>query len=192
MALHIDMVRAPSARRLMRYVTVVAVLLLGFSAPARADVIVVENAEQLEYFKRLWSAAQDHYLKASRAMEPCYQNHHGRCQQEMRQAIVSLPSAVMVAGSGVTEYLPPIRNNAFRYERVFSLLFLNAVVQGNRGAGCGVFAAEAARPLAGGAARTLAEHLSQAELEVGNRRHLPEYEMLERVRSVVGPCVGRA
>lgn len=182
---------APSVRRVLRSLSAVAIVLFFFSAPARADVIVVENEEQLAYIKRLLTAAQDQYLKASRAMEPCYQNHHGRCQQEMRQAIVSLPSAVMVATTGATEYLPPIRNNAFRYERVFSLLFLNAVVHANRGAGCGVYATEAARPLAGGATRTLAEHLSQAELEVGNRQHLPEYEMLQRVRSVVGPCVGR-
>jgi hypothetical protein len=191
MALHHVMRCAPSVGRVLRYLSAVAIVLFCFSVPARADVIVVETEEQREFLRRLWNASQDYYLRSSRAMEACYQNRHGQCEQNMRAAIVNLPSAVTVAG-GTTQYLAPIRNNAFRYERVFSLLFLNALVQGNRGAGCGVIASEAARPLAGGVTRTLAEHLSQAEAEVGNRTHLPEHQLLLRVRSVVGPCVGRA
>jgi len=172
----------------------VAIVLFGYSVPARAEVIVVENEEQLQQVIDFFKDSQEQYLKASRAMEPCYQGLNGPCVEEMRVAIPTLPSVVRVV-NGITRYLEPIRNNVFRYERVFSLLLLNAVVQGRPGATCQDYNLEAERPLEGGRIRTLAEHLKNAADEVGDsteRKHLPEYQMLLRVRSVLGPCVGRS
>lgn len=175
----------------MRLLAVIAIVLFAFSTPARADVIVVENAEQLELLKRFFNTSQDGYLKASRAMEDCYQDRHVRCADNMRTAIVTLPSAVRIATTGATEFLDAIRNGLFRYERTFTLLFLNALVQGNPGGSCADFVREAARPLSDGKVLTLAQHLDQAAADLGNRTHLPEYKMLLRVQSVLNPCAGR-
>lgn len=166
----------------------VAIVLFGCSVPAHAEVIVVENEEQLEQIIDFFKTSQENYLKASRAMEPCYQNRHGQCVEDMRAAIPTLPSAFRVA-NGVMQFLEPIRNNVFRYERVFTLLFLNALVQGRTGATCQDLNLEAERPLARNVRRTLAEHLKNADAEVGERKHLPEYQMLLRVRAALGPCV---
>ena len=184
-------------RCLMGRCAAAAIVLFGCSVPARAEVIVVENEEQLlEWITTTFKANQEQYLKASRAMEPCYQGLHGPCVEEMRAAIPTLPSAVRVA-NGITYYLEPIRNNVFRYERAFSLLFLNALVQGRPGATCQDYNLEAERPLArnssGAVVRfTLAEHLKNAAAEVGERKHLPEYQMLLRVQSVLGQCAQRS
>jgi hypothetical protein len=169
----------------------VLLALVGVTAPAHAEVLVVENAEQAEWIVNMIKASQGQYLKASRAMEPCYQGQHDACVIEMRAAIPELPSAVTVV-AGVTRYFNPIRNNAFSYERAFSLLFLNALVQGHTAATCQEYNVEAERPLRNGATRTLAEHLKNAETEIGERRQLPEYQMLQRVKAVLSPCVARS
>ena len=179
------------ALHLLRVLGALTIALFAFSTPARAETIVVENAEQLEAIKRFFNASQEGYLKASRAMEDCYQDRHGRCVNNMRMAIARLPSAVRIGGTTQRAFLDPIRNGLFRYERTFTLLFLNALVQGTPGASCSDFLREAARPLADGTVLTLAQHLDQAAADVGGRQRLPEYHMLLRVQAVLNPCAGR-
>ena len=174
---------------MLRYVSAVAIVLFGFSAPARADVIVVENQEQLiKWFKD----GQRAYLEASLSIEPCYQRRHTDCQAKMRVAMVKLTSGVTLAGSTVTQFLEAIRNNSFRYERAYSLLFLNALVEGNPRGGCSEWIRIAQEPLYKGEVRSLQLHLKNATDEVGGREHLPEFEMLTRVKSVLNPCIGAA
>ena len=181
-----------AARRPGRYLAAMVIVWLAGAVPAYADVIVVDNAEQLEFLKRVINSSQKSYLAASDAIAPCYQDMHQRCAQTTRAAISSgLPSAILNASTGVTDYLQPIRNNQFRYERAFSLLFLNALVQ-RRGATCADFTREAAFTSSTGKAFTLADHLAAAKAEIGNRTYLPEYQMLVRVTSVLSPCVARA
>lgn len=181
-----------AARHILRYLAATMVLCFVGAAPAYADVIVVENAEQLEFIKRVINSSQKSYLEASDAMAPCYQDRHAQCAKDMRAAISkNLPSAILNASTGITEYLQPIRNNQFRYERAFSLLFLNALVQ-RRGASCADFTREAAFTSSSGKTFTLADHLAAAKAEIGNRTYLPEYQMLLRVTTVLSPCVARA
>ena len=180
------------ALHLRRVSVALAIALFALVTPARAEVIEVENAEQFEFITRFFTASQQGYLKASRAMEDCYQDRHGRCINNMRMAIASLPSAVRNVTTGETAFLAPIRNGQFRYERTFTLLFLNALVQGNPGASCAVFLREAAVPLTNGQVWTLAQHLDRAAADVGGRQRLPEYQMLQRVQTVLNPCAGRA
>jgi hypothetical protein len=180
------------ALHLLRVFGALTIALFASLTPARADTIEVENAEQLEVIKRFFNASQQGYLRASRAMEDCYQDRHGRCVNNMRMAIARLPSAVRIGATGETAFLDPIRNGLFRYERTFTLLFLNALVQGNPGASCTDFLREAARPLADGTILTLAQHLDQAAADIGGRKHLPEYQLLQRVQAVLNPCAGRA
>jgi len=181
-----------AARHVLRYLAAMVIVWLAGAVPAYADVIVVENAEQLEFIKRFINSSQKSYLAASDAIAPCYQDMHQKCAQSTRAAISgNLPSAILNASTGVTYYLEPIRNNAFRYERAFSLLFLNALVQ-RRGATCGDFNREAAFTTSTGQALTLADHLAAAKAEIGNRTYLPEYQMLVRVTAVLSPCVARA
>jgi hypothetical protein len=99
-----------------------------------------------------------------------------------------VPSVILDASTGIAHYLEPIRNNVFRYQRAFSLLFLNALVQ-RPGATCADFNREAA--FASKTGQNLADRLAAAKLEIGNRTYLPEYQMLSRVASILSPCVGR-
>ena len=190
MTLHLLLPHSRSVRRLVRLLAATAVALLAFSTPARADVIVVENEEDLKAIMDWINARRQGYLEASKALEPCYQpGQHPKCETGMKVAILNeLPSAFQVASTGVTYYLEPIRNNVFRYQRAFSLLFLNALVQ-RPGATCADFNNEAAFPSKTG--QNLADRLAAAKLEIGNRTYLPEYQMLLRVTSILSPCVGR-
>lgn len=175
----------------MRLLAVIAIVLFAFSVPARADVIVVENEEQFAKLREWINKSRQGYLEASDAMAPCYQDRHLQCEKSMRAAIQNnLPSAIQNAATGLTYFLEPIRNNAFRYERAFSLLFLNALAQ-RRGATCGDFNREATFASSTGRQVTLADRLAAAKAEVGNRTHLPEYQMLVRVTTLLSPCVGR-
>jgi hypothetical protein len=179
------------ARQVLRFVVATAIVWFSIALPAYADVIVVENEEQLAKIKLWLNAHRQGYLEASNAMAPCYQpGQHQQCEKSMKVAIgKNLPSAILVAATGVTHYLEPIRNNVFRYERAFSLLFLNALVQ-RPGATCADFNREAAFPSPTG--QTLADRLAAAKAEIGNRTYLPEYQMLLRVTSILGPCVAGA
>ena len=191
MSHHTLLASSPLPRRLVRLFAATAVALLAFSVPARADVIVVENEEQWETMKKFWKAGQEAFLQASQAMTSCYQNDNAQCATNMRVAIVTLPTAVFIKDKNRLEYLE-VRNNSFRYQRAFSLLLLNAIVRGHPGGTCADYSREAALPLTDKTTRTLAQHLTNAEQEVGNRQHLPEYQMLLRVQSALRPCVGRA
>ena len=186
MTLHLLLPHSRSVRQLVRLFAATALALLVFSVPARANVIVVENEEDL------WdwiNARRQGYLEASKAITPCYQpGQHRECEEKMKLAISNnWPSAILVASTGVTYFLE-IRNNVFRYQRAFSLLFLNALVQ-RPGATCADFNSAAAFPSKTG--QNLADRLAAAKLEIGNRTYLPEHKMLLRVTSILSPCVGR-
>ena len=199
MTRHLLLLHSRSVRQLVRLFAATALALLAFSVPARADVIVVENEEQWKELVAFWKAGQEMFLEASKAMTSCYRDENDRCARDMRVAIVTLPTAVFIKDENRYEYLE-VRNNSFRYQRAFTLLLLNAIIRGNPGASCDVYAREAALPMTDRnkknkpTLRTLAQHLAQAETEVNivKRPHLPEYQMFRRVESVLKPCVGRA
>lgn len=190
MTRHLLLLHSRSVRQMVRLFAATALALLAFSVPARADVIVVENEEDLKAIMDWINARRQGYLEASKAITPCYQpGQHRQCEEKMKLAISNnIPSAILVASTGVTHYLEPIRNNVFRYQRAFSLLFLNALVQ-RPGATCADFNREATFPSKTG--QNLADRLAAAKLEIGNRTYLPEYQMLLRVTSILSPCVGR-
>jgi hypothetical protein len=175
-----------------RHIVASAILIVGISAPTRADVLVVENEEQFrEAAAELVRLGRAQYVEASRSIQPCYQGLHDACQGNMRMAIVKLATGTQLADTGggvVKEFFLFIRNNTFLYERAYSLLLLNAIVQKYPPGACADYVRDAQRPLADGTVRSLAQHLQEAEKEIGTRTYLPEHRMLQSVRSLLRSC----
>ena len=204
MTLNLLLPHPPSVRQLVRLFAATAVALLAFSVPARAhvivvenaDVIVVENEEEWELLKKIWKASQESFLKASEGMTACYQNDNTKCADNMRALIPDQLPPVFRKDKNKYEYFE-VRNNSFRYQRAFTLLLLNAIISANPGASCDVYSHQAALPMTNrknkSTIRTLAQQLAQAatEVHIVERQHLPEYQMYRRIESVLKPCVGR-